>query len=551
MRYLRKIKVWLIFGFFLFLNWLILRPVLIGPDVFFPAHDATWLVRLQQFDKTISLGQFPPRLAPDMAYGFGYPLFKYYAPLFIFLSWFIFKIIGDYALSLLLAVFLGNLIGSWGMFYLARRFWGFWGGLVASVAFIFLPFRALDIFVRAALSEILAINLLPFWLYFFIRLTKDRFNKKIVIGFILSSLSLLLAHNLFLIILAYCLPILIIYFLTQAVNLKKRFLLVFGSTFLILSLAAWFWLPAIIDLGRVGALTQATKTNFVDHFVYLTQLWDWSWGFGGSTPGLADGISFRIGKIQIVLALAGLFFALLERKKRKTIAMLFLLCCWGLFLSLSWSAPLWQTLPFLPIVQFPWRFLGLATPIIAFFSGGVVAGGKNRPCLNKILTPPLALLAIFFLGYFNLKYFQPQMIIAEAKSYYLEREKIWESAQAAAEFYPAGTIVRPKAKPDWPLTLSNNQTAELVADTPFKIIFRLNNPGQVTVNRFYLPGWQLNFVDNNEPIAIKGEKETGRIKFWANNSGEYELSFVTTFWEKIAYALTILGLIILLIIFIF
>src|SRR3989338_1004644 len=48
---------------------------------FFPMHDDTQVVRVNQMYKALSDGQFPVRWVSDLGYGFGYPIFNFYAPL--------------------------------------------------------------------------------------------------------------------------------------------------------------------------------------------------------------------------------------------------------------------------------------------------------------------------------------------------------------------------------------------------------------------------------------------------------------------------------------
>jgi len=542
MRWLIKNKNLLLVVFLLFINWLILRPVL-APDLFFPAHDSTWLIRLQQFDKAVSFGQFPPRLAPDMAYGYGYPLFKYYAPLFTLLSWLVFKLVGDYALAVEIAIFLSNLVGSLGMFYLGKKIWGFWGGVIASVSFTFLPFRALEVYVRGAFSENLAINLLPFWFYFLISIIRNKSGKRSASGFIFFSLALLLAHNLYLIVLACFLPVLAGYFLITARPLKKKLLTVLSLLALVLLLGSWYWLPMIIGLKDISVFTEAAKTVFSDHFVYLEQLWNWNWGFGGSAPGLADGMSFKVGKLQLIFAFLGLIFGFRLARRRNELVVFLAIFLISLFFSLSVSYFFWEKLPFLAIVQFPWRFLGLLTLAVALFSGGLVVFEFIRSPIRTWLTVAAVVLATLLLTYFNLKYFAPQTVFRKARDYSLDREKVYQSAQNVAEYYPAGVVNPPEVKPDWPLLPADDQSAQVVLETPFKLIFRLGEPGEVVVNRFYFPGWRL--VSDDKAVEIKAEEESGRILFLAPWAGEYQLSFASTVEEKIAYALTALGAIIL------
>jgi hypothetical protein len=53
----------------------------------------------------------------------------------------------------------------------------------------------------------------------------------------------------------------------------------------------------------------AKLTVYKDHFLCIRQIWNSPWGFGQSIPGCQfDGMSFQIGKIQIILFLLGISF---------------------------------------------------------------------------------------------------------------------------------------------------------------------------------------------------------------------------------------------------
>src|SRR3989338_8392925 len=91
------------------------------------------------------------------------------------------------------------------------------------------------------------------------------------------------------------------------------------STVLALGLSGFFWIPAIFE-KKFTLVDQLLLTNLADfriHFVYLQQLWNWTWGFGGSAAGLADGISFKIGKLHIVASIAAFILAVVLLIKSK------------------------------------------------------------------------------------------------------------------------------------------------------------------------------------------------------------------------------------------
>ena len=54
------------------------------------------------------------------------------------------------------------------------------------------------------------------------------------------------------------------------------------------------------EMGYTNVSSQVGGgADFKDHFVCLSQFWNSLWGFGGSTKGCIDGLSFRLGKIYV------------------------------------------------------------------------------------------------------------------------------------------------------------------------------------------------------------------------------------------------------------
>ena len=47
----------------------------------FPIHDETQVERVYQMSEALKDGQFPVRWVEDLGYGYGYPIFNFYAPL--------------------------------------------------------------------------------------------------------------------------------------------------------------------------------------------------------------------------------------------------------------------------------------------------------------------------------------------------------------------------------------------------------------------------------------------------------------------------------------
>ncbi|MBI2034661.1 MAG: hypothetical protein HYT11_02915, partial [Candidatus Levybacteria bacterium] len=71
-------KNWGIFAILL-LSFFSIRPLLVSG--FFPMHDDTQVARVYEMWKALRDGMFPVRWVPDLGYGYGYPIFNFYAPL--------------------------------------------------------------------------------------------------------------------------------------------------------------------------------------------------------------------------------------------------------------------------------------------------------------------------------------------------------------------------------------------------------------------------------------------------------------------------------------
>ena len=76
--------------------------------------------RTFELDRAWREGVLFPRIAPDFAYGYGYPIFNYYAPLFYYLVEIPHRLGLEIELAFKLVVFATFVLGSW-FFARAKR----------------------------------------------------------------------------------------------------------------------------------------------------------------------------------------------------------------------------------------------------------------------------------------------------------------------------------------------------------------------------------------------------------------------------------------------
>lgn len=396
----------------------------------FTFHDSTQPARIQQFTLNLKQLNIPPRVAPDLNFGIGYPVFNFYAPFSYWLTS-IFNLIGfDITFSLKLSFLLALAVGFLGCYLFLKNFFDFLPSLTGGILYITSLYFPLNIFVRGNLAEVWFLALFPLTL-FFIYKNSLKNDKKI---FILTSIFfsfLLTSHNILSLV---SLPFTLV-FLLLLKNKKQNLL----SFFIALLLSIYFWLPAIAEMEYTWAREVATLTNYQDHFLCPGQLWQSQWGFGGSTPGcINDGMSFMIGKIQLMLfGLGAITFLISLKKARKKInsaTWFFLfLTLFHLFLTTYQSRFLWELFfPISSIIQFPWRLLGPPLLGIVYFSAYFLDIIKIPLKNFLIFTLLIVILAV------NGKYFKGQEISKKSfENKFLSQTYIEKrAAYAVAEYLP-------------------------------------------------------------------------------------------------------------------
>jgi hypothetical protein len=368
---------------------LLLIPAMLplaAPGYFFKAHDGSHSVSyLVEFDQAIRDGLIWPIWGPDYAVGFGYPVWLVYAPLAYFVAE-IFHLLGfGLTVAVKLTWALGFLLGAAGMYRLARRWWGPAAGLIAALAYTYTPYHLVQIYVRGALAEFLALAWFPWVLLAFVELWDDPRPRRVAWA-ALALGALMLTHS--------QAPVMYVPFLAGFVLFKAlTFRSPAGSHTVRSRLKPLFWSGVAFALGGLlGAIFMAPlllERRFIAdlswlhdtyyygrHFVFPSQFLSAFWGFGYSVEGAADGMSFQLGLMQVLGAAVGAL-AVFSRSGRggrrlpHRLDALFLvvLSAATIFLMTPAAKLIWDALPLVNLMQFPWRLLALTTVTLALLAG--------------------------------------------------------------------------------------------------------------------------------------------------------------------------------------
>jgi hypothetical protein len=330
-------------------------------------HDASeYLPRLAEFHENISHGILLPRWAPDLTNGNGQPFFLFNAPLIYYAGEF-FHLLGfSLVTSLNLACAVIVLSSAVAMFLLGRLYFGERGGWLAAAALLYAPYFAVDLYVRSAMAEFAAFPFFALALYGFGANAKHGKQRALLLG-AAAYAGVIVSHNAAALLFT---PLLVAFLVFTSWNAGRWSILSRQSMgFLLgLGLAAAVWLPCLVERGdlHLYRLLQGC-VRYSNHFVYPRQLFYSQWGYGISVAGPGDQMSFSLG--WSLLALAALAWILMAQRHKSEgrRAMLFFATV-GVVLCLSmlpYAEWLWDSLPLLQYLQFPWRLLGPATICLA------------------------------------------------------------------------------------------------------------------------------------------------------------------------------------------
>lgn len=340
------------------------------------------------------------RWLPDLAFGYGYPFFVYReaAPLYTVLLPFLAGLPLPAASNLFYAATI-LLCGAF-MFLWVRDLFGPRAALVSAVAYMAAPYVLVDALIRGNAPESLALPLFPFLLWVgrrWVLFGSTRAFAAGVLGLALLSIS----HNISTFLFA---PTLLVYLAALALLDRERTTddrsptsddkpsapvvtrhssLVTRRIFRLLALLALGLGLAFFYTG--GALLEMDEVTL--EMSTTTRNNDWRYNFASpgeilgpvapEDPALVNPpLLFRLGWVPLALAALGLTGLVWIRGKgsraREQRLHLILMAAGAavfLLMALPFSRPLWEALPLIDFVQFPWRFVGRAALPVAFLAG--------------------------------------------------------------------------------------------------------------------------------------------------------------------------------------
>jgi uncharacterized membrane protein len=195
---------------------------------YFTTHDGEGhIIRLEEFDIAIQDGQVPPRLSKNLMYGYGFYFFNFNYPLVYYLGETAHKLGFNFTDSIKIVCGLGLTLSGLAMYFWQKRYWGDWGAFVASILFMYAPYRLLNMYVRGSVAEHIAFVMLPI-LFMFTEMIAEGDRRKRLIYIPLAGFAyalLMLSHNITAFIFTIVLGLFMLFHIYLYRNLKYSALL--------------------------------------------------------------------------------------------------------------------------------------------------------------------------------------------------------------------------------------------------------------------------------------------------------------------------------------
>ncbi len=463
-------------------------------------HDDTQVARVVVMGKAIRNGQFPVRWVSGLGYGYGYPLYNFYGPLPYYIGGFLYAAGLDGLIATKVVMASGMMLSIFAMYALVTMLFGVASGFVAGLLYGYAPYHAVQLYVRGAVGELWAYALLPLLAIGLLFLNRPEKRKTGVWIGGLALAGIILSHTIsgyvtvvfYLIGLALYALILLFRRRFHLLRLTSYVLLLFIG----LGLSAFFWLPAFAEMGYTNVAGQiGGGANFRDHFVCLPQLWNSLWGYGGSIPGCLDGMSFKVGKLHVALAVVGFLFGVLNLRRgifRHSIGLFTIIGFIGVLLVTTISKPIWEFIPGFAYIQYPWRFLTLIVFAASIVGSSFLMWVPKRLYQVVLIIP--FVIAIFIL---NAKLFIPQISYDRPAAFFESEEELtWRVSGVSDEYLPRSFLKPENASRVARGILTSQELlglrveTEINTETYAKIVTHAQNPVEVVLNLVYFPGWK-------------------------------------------------------------
>jgi len=472
--------------------------------------------RIKQFDLALRAWQIPPRLAPTLIDSIGYPLFVVNYQLPYYFAEIVMLTTQNAAIAYKITMAVTFILGAIFAFLMFKETMSTQSAFAGSITFTYLPYRFGDLYQRGAFGESVSIMFVPLIIIAF---HKIKNSKKYGIPLLaIATFGLVTSHTIVLMIFA---PLLILYvpFILKP-NLKQLKTIAVG-TLLGIGLSSFQILPSLYEKNYMK-FTERLLYLYKDFYLNIYQL------LRIPRPNVNYGTYYQVGIAATVITITTIITLIKKLDLRLFFFLVFTIL--SIFLTTSYSNLLWQYLPLIKYILYPYRFLNLTIFSVAFLAAILVEKTRFKTLLATFI--------ILLILYTNRHFFTiaPWFSITPSSNLTTQNENdtIWSNANTF--------IDRPT------LTSTPQSNIYITSQKPFNVDANIINTeeSKITIRKMYFPGWILKVNGQKTPVIIEDGLITTSLK---PGSWQIETYFTESPLRAIADLLTIASSVIVVILF--
>lgn len=523
-------------------------------------HDgALHVLRLIGMDTILKIGEFPPIINPDFCRGFGYAINLFYPPLVTYVPMLLKGITHTFSACLKLFAALTIIFSGIMMYQCTRQITkNKVISLISSILYMLIPYKLESIFTRFAIGEFTAYVFIPVVFLGLHNLLQEDGKKHYYL--VIGAVGLLLSHTITSVYTAFfCLVYILIY--CKKIN-KKIIQKGCVDIVLILLISAFFIVPLLEHRFATEYAIyspEMMRTDGVSVTANTINLWQLF-----KDKGEVPGVSFLVGVPILLLLLLGIF----TRKKLNEnykefylISILFAII--SLFMCTRWFP--WTIMPgIFTTIQYPWRmlaFFGFFLSIVCavHLENFIQIAYQKETKKNLLLL--ISIFLILFLSYPTLvRYYKEQDLqLDENYEKNIIAQKTISHMQINRDYLPLKAI---KLQKSYMVDRKMNCSYIMQGNVTFinerkeegiytATIEKAEEGSKIELPYLYYLGYQVKIKQEEKEIEVlPKESDNGFLEIAIPeklDNASIEVKYVGTVWEKIAYLLSAIGIILFII----
>jgi hypothetical protein len=216
-----------------------------------------------------------------------------------------------------------------------------------------------------------------------------------------------------------------------------------------------------------------------------------NWGYG-PLPSGDNALSVQLGIVSVLVLIAAAFYMIFKKSKDKIIASLTALTIAVVVLMTKYSLFLWQGIPGLDTVQFPWRLLSITVFSTAIMSAFVIEQTKKK-MLSAALVIAISIIS-------TISYTKPYAFTDKGDSFYSTNE---DTTTVRDEYMPLWVEEKPPERANEKI-IADPQIVQFkskeIKPANYNVSISAKEESDITVNSIYFPGWKVDVSGQNVPI---------------------------------------------------